>query len=94
MRVERPESIRAERVIPAARRLDADRAVRLVESLMVGGLSTLDITVEASGGLDSVRAVAECGATIGAGTVTSIRQASKRSRQALPSSSLRTSTSR
>lgn len=75
MRIELPESIRTERVIPVARRLDADRAVRLVESLMVGGLSTLEITVEASGGLDSIKAVAESGATIGAGTVTSIRQA-------------------
>ena len=75
MRIELPESIRTERVIPVARGLDAARGLELATALAAGGLSTLEITLEGSSGIEAIAAVAGSDLTVGAGTVTSVEQA-------------------
>ena len=68
--------IGGERVIAVARGQDATTAPPLAEALRNGGLTTLEITVEGGEGIDAVAAVAGGPTRVGAGTVTTIDQAS------------------
>jgi 2-dehydro-3-deoxyphosphogluconate aldolase / (4S)-4-hydroxy-2-oxoglutarate aldolase len=69
-----PDVICRERVIPVARGLDATSAPRMVDALLAGGINTIEITVEAPGGMDAIASVASRLA-VGAGTVVSVGQA-------------------
>jgi 2-dehydro-3-deoxyphosphogluconate aldolase/(4S)-4-hydroxy-2-oxoglutarate aldolase len=73
--VQLPSAIVEERVIPVARDMTPETAPGLAEALFRGGLTVLEITVEAQGGIDAVASLRGSGATVGAGTVTSIGQA-------------------
>lgn len=77
MRVPLPDVITTERVIPVARGLDGSTAPALAGALLEGGLSTLEVTVEGSGGFDALESLRDRGVTVGAGTVVSIDQAAK-----------------
>lgn len=70
-----PEVILEERVIPVARGLDGNTAPAMVEALLAGDIHSIEITVEGSGGLDAIAAVADTGITLGAGTVVTLDQA-------------------
>lgn len=70
-----PTVVLAERIVPVARRLDAARAPALVKALAAGGIHSIEVTVEAAGGLDAVAAIAGGETTVGAGTVVSVGQA-------------------
>jgi 2-dehydro-3-deoxyphosphogluconate aldolase / (4S)-4-hydroxy-2-oxoglutarate aldolase len=72
-----PPSVLAERVIPVARGLDATSAPGLVSALAAGGIHTIEITVEATGGLDAISSVVGGEMTVGAGTIVSVYQASQ-----------------
>lgn len=72
-----PPSLAAERVIPVARGLNATSAPRLVGALVTGGLHTIEITVEAGGGLDAISSVVGGEVTVGAGTIATIDQANR-----------------
>jgi 2-dehydro-3-deoxyphosphogluconate aldolase / (4S)-4-hydroxy-2-oxoglutarate aldolase len=72
-----PPSVLAERLIPIARGLDAASAPRLVSALGSGGIHTIEITVEAAGGLDAISSVVGVEVTVGAGTIVSVHQASQ-----------------
>jgi 2-dehydro-3-deoxyphosphogluconate aldolase/(4S)-4-hydroxy-2-oxoglutarate aldolase len=70
-----PEVVLVERVVPVARGLDADSAPLLVEALRDGGITSIEITVEGSGGIDAIAAAAREGSVVGAGTITTVSQA-------------------
>lgn len=70
-----PEVILQQRVIPVARGMDAATAPHLVAALAEGGITSLEITVEATGGLEAIASVAGGETTVGAGTVVSVDQA-------------------
>lgn len=70
-----PTVVLAERIVPVARRLDAARAPALVKALAAGGIHSIEVTVEAAGGLDAIAAIAGGETTVGAGTVVSVGQA-------------------
>lgn len=72
-----PEVILEERVIPVARGLNGSSAPMLVEALQAGGVNSIEITVESPGGLEAIAAVAATSVAIGAGTVSSIMQATE-----------------
>lgn len=71
-----PDFITADRVIAVARNQDATTAPALAEALRKGGLTTLEITVEGERGIEAVASVAGGPTRVGAGTVTTIDQAS------------------
>ena len=75
MRIELPETIRNERVTPVARGLDPERALVVAEGLQAGGLSTIEVTVEADGGVEAIRTLSGGNMTVGAGSVASVAQA-------------------
>ena len=74
-RVPVPASILEEKVLPVARGLDAEGAVRVAKALADGGISTLEVTVEAAGGIEAIAALAGSGTIVGAGTVTNVAEA-------------------
>lgn len=60
-----------------ARKMGADDVEPLAEALRSGGLTTIEITVEGSGGFDAIAALTGGPMTVGAGTVTSVRDAER-----------------
>ena len=66
-----------ERIVPVARSLDATTAPDVVNALQAGGIHSLEITVEAPGGLEAIAAVSGGGMTVGAGTIVAIYQAAR-----------------
>lgn len=70
-----PVSIRHERLIPIVRGLKPSAAPLLADALQRGGASVLEITVELGDGFEAIRAVADSGMTIGAGTIMTVDQA-------------------
>lgn len=70
-----PKVVLAQRIVPVARGLDTTRAPTLVKALAAGGLHSIEVTVEAAGGLEAIAAIAGGETTVGAGTVVSVRQA-------------------
>lgn len=72
-----PETVLDERVIPVARGLDASTAPGLMDALRLGGIHSIEITVEGPGGLDAIAAVGSDGMTVGAGTIVTVYQASR-----------------
>lgn len=71
------ETIATQKVIAIARGQDADTAPALLDALLRGGLSILEITVEGESGVGGIGAVAGGDATIGAGTVTTVESAER-----------------
>jgi 2-dehydro-3-deoxyphosphogluconate aldolase/(4S)-4-hydroxy-2-oxoglutarate aldolase len=69
-----PEVVLAQRVIPVARGLDAHSAPPLAGALLEGGIGSLEITVEGSGGIEAIAAVAGA-SLVGAGTIITLAQA-------------------
>lgn len=65
-----PPEILDQRVIPVARRQDADTAPILAEALSSEGFTILEITVEFDSAIEAIEAAAAEGITVGAGTVT------------------------
>lgn len=64
------------RVVPVVTIREAADSVPLVEALVAGGLPVIEITLRTAAGLDSIRqAVGVPGAVVGAGTVTTGKQA-------------------
>lgn len=76
MTIALPDAIFEERIIAVARGQDATTAPDLAASLHTGGLNVLEITVEAAGGIEAIAALADGTTVIGAGTVTTLEQAS------------------
>lgn len=74
-RVPLPDAIRQQRVVAVARRVDPARAADLVDALRQGGVDTVEITVEGEHGIAAIAAVADRGAVVGAGSVSSLAQA-------------------
>lgn len=72
-----PEVIAQQRIIPVARRQTGASAPRLAAALRSGGLSVLEITIEGEGGIDAIEALKGEGTTVGAGTVTRVREAAE-----------------
>jgi len=72
-----PGPILEQRVIPVARGLDARSAPTLVEALRAGGISSIEITVEGSGGFEAIAAASGGDLVVGAGTITTIDQAER-----------------
>jgi len=72
-----PGAILEQRVIPVARGLDARSAPTLVEALRAGGISSIEITVEGSGGFEAIAAASGGDLVVGAGTITTIDQAER-----------------
>lgn len=70
-----PGAILSQRIIPVARGLDATTSPPLLEALISGGLSVIEVTLETQGGLNAIAALAGSGATVGAGTVMSVADA-------------------
>lgn len=70
-----PTVVLAERIVPVVRGLDAARAPALVKALAAGGIHSIEVTVEAAGGLEAIAAISGGETTVGAGTVVSVRQA-------------------
>jgi 2-dehydro-3-deoxyphosphogluconate aldolase / (4S)-4-hydroxy-2-oxoglutarate aldolase len=66
-----------ERIVPVARGLDATTAPDVVDALEAGGIHSIEITVEAPGGLEAIAAVSGGGMTVGAGTIVAIYQAAR-----------------
>ena len=75
MRKSLPDSIVTEKVIPVARGLDGSTAPGLARALLVGGISTIEVTVEGNGGIEAIESLRDTGIVVGAGTVTSTDQA-------------------
>ena len=65
-----------QRVIAVARNQDATTAPALAGALRDGGLTVLEITVEKDGGIEAIAALANSHTRVGAGTVTTLDQAS------------------
>lgn len=76
MTVGLPEAVLEQRVIAVARGQDASSALHLATALQAGGLNVLEITVEGGKGIEAIAAVADGSAVVGAGTVTTVEQAS------------------
>lgn len=72
-----PEAITGQKVIAVARSKDADTVAVLLDALQRGGVSVLEVTVEAESGFAAMSAVAGGDATIGAGTITTVAQAER-----------------
>lgn len=72
-----PEAITGQKVIAVARSQDADTVAVLLDALQRGGVSVLEVTVEAESGFAAMSAVAGGDATIGAGTITTVAQAER-----------------
>jgi 2-dehydro-3-deoxyphosphogluconate aldolase / (4S)-4-hydroxy-2-oxoglutarate aldolase len=72
-----PQAIVDGRLIPVARGLDRSTASRMVTALEAGGIRVIEITVEGSGGLEAISALADGEALVGAGTITSVSQAER-----------------
>jgi len=70
-------TVLAERIIPVARGLDATTAPDLVDALSAGGIHSIEITVEAPGGLEAIAAISGGEVTVGAGTIVAIDQAAR-----------------
>jgi 2-dehydro-3-deoxyphosphogluconate aldolase / (4S)-4-hydroxy-2-oxoglutarate aldolase len=66
-----------ERIVPVARGLDHVTAPPLVDALRAGGIHSIEITIEAAGGIEAIAAVSGGEVTVGAGSVVSIDQARK-----------------
>ena len=75
MSQELPEAILTEKVIPVARGLDASTAPVVARALLDGGISTIEVTVEGSGGVAAIESLQGLGMTVGAGTVLTVDQA-------------------
>ncbi len=71
-----PQVLAIEQVIPVARRQDPVTVRSLAEALMQGGLHSIEITVEGPTGIEAIAAVSGSELVVGAGTVTSVEQAS------------------
>jgi 2-dehydro-3-deoxyphosphogluconate aldolase / (4S)-4-hydroxy-2-oxoglutarate aldolase len=72
-----PGPILEQRVIPVARGQDARTVPVLAEALRAGGISSIEITVEGSGGLEAIAAVSGGDLVVGAGTITTVDQAER-----------------
>lgn len=72
-----PEAITGQKVIAVARSQDAGTAAVLLDALQRGGVSVLEVTVEAESGFAAMSAVAGGDATIGAGTITTVAKAER-----------------
>ncbi len=70
-----PGSIAAEKVIPVARGLDGSNAPALARALGEGGLTTIEVTVEGTGGLEALESLRDSDMTVGAGSVRGLEQA-------------------
>ncbi len=70
-----PGVILDEKVIPVVRGLTADRARPLVDALSVGGINSLEVTMESGGAVAAILAIADSGAVVGAGTVMTVEEA-------------------
>lgn len=70
-----PGPIREQRVIAIARGQTPGTVVSLAEALLRGGVGVLEVTVEDEGGIPAISELQGSGLVIGAGTVTSIAQA-------------------
>lgn len=57
-----------------ARGLDGSTAPELARALLEGGLSTIEVTVEGSGGIEAIEALRDADMTVGAGSVMSVDQ--------------------
>lgn len=69
MRQRLPDSIERTRLFGVIRAQDAAEAVWAAEAAMAGGLELIEITLTTPGALEAVRALAERGCLVGAGTV-------------------------
>ena len=67
--------LRAAAVVPVVTLTDPALAPDLVGALLEGGLPFIEITLRSAAGLDAIRAARGLGAEIGAGTVTSVANA-------------------
>jgi 2-dehydro-3-deoxyphosphogluconate aldolase/(4S)-4-hydroxy-2-oxoglutarate aldolase len=71
-----PDPIREQRVLAIARGLNRETAGPLAEALARGGIGALEVTVEEEGGIPAIDVLRGSALFVGAGTVTSIAQAS------------------
>lgn len=74
--IELPAAITEQRIVAVARNQDETTAPALAGALHSGGLSVLEITVEGEGGIEAIAALAGGSTVVGAGTVTTLDQAS------------------
>jgi 2-dehydro-3-deoxyphosphogluconate aldolase/(4S)-4-hydroxy-2-oxoglutarate aldolase len=74
--IELPSPITEQRVIAVARDQDEKSASELAAALAAGGLAVLEITVEGRRGIEAIAAIAGGSILVGAGTVTTVDQAS------------------
>jgi 2-dehydro-3-deoxyphosphogluconate aldolase/(4S)-4-hydroxy-2-oxoglutarate aldolase len=72
-----PSTVLSERIIPVVRGLDATTAPVLIDALVAGGIHSIEITVEAPGGLEAIAAISGGEVTVGAGTIVAIDQAAR-----------------
>lgn len=70
-----PDLVLAEKVIPVVRGLTIGRALPLAEALSAGGIHSLEVTMESGEAIPAIRALAEAGTVVGAGTVMTVDQA-------------------
>jgi 2-dehydro-3-deoxyphosphogluconate aldolase/(4S)-4-hydroxy-2-oxoglutarate aldolase len=72
-----PSTVLSERIIPVVRGLDATTAPGLVDALVAGGIHSIEITVEAPGGLEAIAEISGGEVTVGAGTIVALDQAAR-----------------
>lgn len=71
-----PDLILAEKVIPVARRLTAAGALPLADALAAGNVNSLEVTMESgAAAIEAIRALADRGTEVGAGTVMTVEEA-------------------
>jgi 2-dehydro-3-deoxyphosphogluconate aldolase/(4S)-4-hydroxy-2-oxoglutarate aldolase len=75
LKVGLPEAIVDQRIIAVARGQDRHTAADLARALAAGGLAVLEITVEGGQGIEAIAALAAGPAVVGAGTITTMGQA-------------------
>jgi 2-dehydro-3-deoxyphosphogluconate aldolase/(4S)-4-hydroxy-2-oxoglutarate aldolase len=76
MTAQLPQAVLEQRVVAVARGQDRQTAPALARALHAGGLTVLEITVEGQGGIEAIAASADIPTHVGAGTVTTLDQAS------------------